>query len=47
MAEFVTVKTSREVLSLLRLIAAKTGERQYEVLDRLLRAELERLRDER
>ena len=44
MAELVTIKTSAEVRRLLRLIAAMAEERQYEVLERLLRAEVARLR---
>jgi hypothetical protein len=41
-----TTKISKEGLRKLRIIAALTGERQYEVLDRLLGAELERVQKE-
>lgn len=43
MADMVTIKASRDALKLLRLVAALTGEKQYEVLDRLLRAEAARV----
>jgi hypothetical protein len=39
----VTIKTSPEALRLLRLVAALTGEKQYEVLERLLEKETSRL----
>ena len=39
----VTIKTAPEAQSLLRLVAALTGEKQYEVMLRLLREELKRL----
>ncbi len=38
-----TLKTSPEALRLLRIVAAMTNEKQYEVLERLLKAELNRL----
>jgi hypothetical protein len=41
--EIVTVKMSVEARTLLRLVAAKTGERQQDVLYRLLEAEAQRL----
>jgi len=40
MAILVTNKTTVEALRLIRIIAAMSGEKQYEVLERLLRAEL-------
>lgn len=42
----ITIKTSPEALKLLRLIAAHTGERQYQILERLLKIELEGLEQE-
>jgi hypothetical protein len=39
----ITVKMTKTALRLLRLIAADTDERQYEVLDRLLMQEAQRL----
>lgn len=41
--ELITVKMSRATLQRLRLIAAQTGEKQYEVLSRLLATELEKV----
>lgn len=41
-----TTKISNDALRKLRIIAAYTGERQYEVLDRLISAELERVQKE-
>jgi hypothetical protein len=38
--EQVNLKTSATARQLLRLIAATTGEKQYEVLERVLRREL-------
>lgn len=43
MAKLITIKATAEALKLLRLIAAMTGERLYEVLERLLQSELARL----
>jgi hypothetical protein len=43
----ITVKTSKDVLRLLRVVAAVTGEKQYEVLTRLLRNEMARLKKEK
>lgn len=43
MRELITAKISPEALRLLRIIAAMTGEKQYEALERILKAELERL----
>jgi hypothetical protein len=44
MAErFITSKITPDILRMVRLIAAKTGEKQYEVLRRLLDAEMKRL----
>lgn len=44
MAErLITMKTSPDALRLLRLVAAATGEKQYEAMTRLLTAEVERL----
>ena len=42
-----TTKIDAESLRLLRIISAKTGEHQYEVMRRLLREEHIRLRQER
>lgn len=39
----VTMKTTPEALRLVRMVAAMTGEKQYEVLERLLLKEHERL----
>jgi hypothetical protein len=39
----ITTKITPTVLRLLRLIAASTGEKQYEVMDRLLADEAKRL----
>lgn len=41
--QFVTTKVTPDSLRMLRLIAADTGERQYQVLRRLLEAEQKRL----
>ncbi len=43
MKELITSKISPEALRLLRIIAAMTGEKMYEALERILKAELERL----
>jgi hypothetical protein len=40
------MKATVEALKLLRLVAATTGEKQYEVLERLLRAELVRVQQQ-
>jgi hypothetical protein len=40
----ITTKITPSALRLLRLIAASTGEKQYEVMDRLLADEAKRLR---
>ena len=40
------VRITPEGLRLLRLVAAITGERQYEVIERLLGRELARLKEE-
>jgi hypothetical protein len=37
--KFITVKTTPEVLMLLRVICAKSGEKQYEALLRILKNE--------
>lgn len=42
MKEFITIKTTKEAQRLIRQIAANSGERQYEVLERLLKQELEK-----
>jgi hypothetical protein len=41
--KLITIKTTPRVLQMLRLIAALTGKKQYEVLERLLLAELKRI----
>jgi hypothetical protein len=43
MEKLITTKITSEALRLLRVIAALTGEKQYEALERILNAELERL----
>lgn len=43
MAEMTTIKITLDALKDLRLIAASTGEKQYEVLDRLLASEWARI----
>lgn len=44
-ATLVTIKITIKALRLLRIIAAMTGEKQYEVIDRLVESEMERLKD--
>jgi ribosomal protein L5 len=44
MKPLVTTKLTPEALRLVRVIAALTGEKQYEVLERILKVELERVR---
>lgn len=39
----ITIKTTVEALKMLRLISALTGEKQYEILERLLKAELQKI----
>lgn len=39
----ITIKTTTEAQHMLRIIAATTGEKQYQVLERLLRKEFARL----
>lgn len=39
----ITIKTTPKAQQMLRLIAAHSGKKQYEVLERLLRKELTRL----
>jgi hypothetical protein len=41
--QFVTMKVTPASLQMIRLIAAKTGEKQYEVLSRLLKPEIRKL----
>jgi len=41
--QYITVKMLKTSLRLLRMIAAATGEKQFEALDRLLTAEARRL----
>ena len=40
MKQFVTIKTSPKALKLIRLVSAYTSEKQYQLLERLLEAEL-------
>jgi hypothetical protein len=47
MAELITMKVTPEALKLLRIIAAHTEETQYQVLERLLTKELERIEKRR
>ena len=42
--KFVTAKVTPDVLQMVRLVAAKTGEKQYAALRRLLEAEIRRLK---
>lgn len=44
MEEFITIKTTREALKLLRIISAYTGEKQWEVMQRVLNIELNQLK---
>lgn len=41
--QFITAKMTPDVLRMLRLVAAQTGEKQYAVLRRLLEAEMRRV----
>ena len=41
-AEFITIKTTTDSLTKLRLIAAISGEKQYEIMERVLGEELKR-----
>jgi hypothetical protein len=43
MKDLITTKITPEALRLLRVIAALTGEKQYEALERILRLELEEI----
>jgi hypothetical protein len=43
MGKLITTKITPEALKLLRVIAALTGEKQFEALERILKTELERL----
>jgi hypothetical protein len=43
MEKLITTKITPEALRLLRVIAALTGEKQYEALERILRLELEEI----
>jgi hypothetical protein len=43
----ITIKATPQALQLLRLIAAHTGEKQYRVLERVLREELRTVEKER
>ncbi len=43
MAELITMKVTPAALKTLRIIAAHTEETQYEILERLLSAELKRV----
>jgi hypothetical protein len=42
-----TIKTSARAIELLRLIAALSGEKQYEVMERLFEHEARRLQNKR
>ena len=46
MTPLVTIKVSEAARRLLRIVAALAGEKQYEVLERLLRAEEAALREQ-
>jgi hypothetical protein len=46
MKELITTKISNEALRLLRIIAALTGEKQYQALERILKTELDRLQNQ-
>lgn len=41
--DLITVKVTHDSLRMVRLVAASTGEKQYEVVRRLLEAEMHRL----
>jgi hypothetical protein len=43
MEKLITTKITPEALKWLRMIAALTGEKQYEALERILKAEWERI----
>ena len=43
MAKFITMKTTPEALKLLRILAATTGKMQFEIMERLLNAEADRI----
>jgi hypothetical protein len=45
MKELITTKISNDALRLLRIIAALTGEKQYQALERILKTELDRLQN--
>lgn len=42
--KFITIKVTPETQKMLRLIAAMTEDKQYRVMEHLLRTELDRLR---
>jgi hypothetical protein len=44
---FITIKATRDALKLLRKIAAETGEKQYEVLERALQKEWDTVQEEK
>jgi hypothetical protein len=46
MKELITTKISNDALRLLRIIAALTGEKQYQALERILKTELDRLQNQ-
>lgn len=44
--KFITIKTTFIALKSLRIICANTGEKQYEVLERLLTHEIKKINNE-
>jgi hypothetical protein len=44
---FITIKATRDALKLLRKIAAETGDKQYEVLERALQKEWDNVQEEK
>ena len=41
----ITTKITKDALKMLRLIAAHTGEKQYQVLERVLKKELDEIKE--
>lgn len=44
--DFISIKTSTKTLRLVRLISGYTGEKHYEITERLLEIEFEKVRKE-
>ncbi len=45
--EIVTTKITKESLKCAKLISAHTGEKQYEVIERVLKTELKKVQEEK